>query len=281
MNVSSKTIIPSSAFRHITIMVFFMSLLGGFCMFGFIITGSVIKGWKTEANHRMTIDIPNFDDSKIIDQDVIDKQVKEIMNQLGNDPTVINVDTYKPKNDIGIEERFDITIPVFLNISLRPDRAENTNKRLSNLIKNISPQSIIRTAQDWDTDINETARLFTIVLGGLITAIIFVSLIMISGIVKSQLQASMNTITLIHLIGASGFDITRLFQNAMNIAVIKGTFISSVILMALVSPIIHITGYHGDLNLFWISIALIPIIFILSSMAVTFYTVFMALKAMP
>lgn len=281
MSLSSKTIIPSTAFRHVSIMVFFMSLLTGFCGFGFIITGSTVKAWQDNVNNIMTVDILNYDDNAVISQDIIETQTQSIIDRLKTDPTVVDIQEYAPQNDFVTDTRFEIAVPQFLTVTLAPERAQNTEERLAKIIHTHAPQANIRMSTDWNSNINDTAQLFTMVLGGLMVAILAVSLIIISGIVRSQLSASMDTVRLVHLIGASGFDITRLFQNAINIAVLKGCTLSSVALLIILQPFMYYTGYMGTIEFFLIAIAFIPIVFLILSMIVTYYTVFMALRTMP
>ena len=283
MKVSSSTIMPASSFRHLTVMVVFMSLLTGLCGFGLAAIGSVLKDWTTQIENVMTVDLPAYDESTqiVLSEDELSFKTEQIIQALNNDPTVMSIERYEPSEDTLLEERFDIPNPAFLKIMLHTDRAQNTSDRLTAIITRIAPEAVIQTPDQWSKDVHDTAKLFATVLGGLAACILLVTIVVISGIVRSQLAANKDTIALIHLTGASSYVITRIFQNATAKAVLKGCVFSGLVLACLAKPLADLTDYAGSMSLLYVGIPFIALIFLCLTLIVTYYTVFMNLRDMP
>lgn len=283
MSLSSSTIMPSSTFRHISVMVFFMALLMGFCAFGLISVTSIISGWTKDISDTITIEIPAFDAQKkvILGNDTIQNQTQIVIDVIENDPAIINIKSYRPDTKATADNRFDIPAPVFLTLYLHTDRASNTEERIAKSIQESTPNAIIKTPTEWIQNIQTTATTLYFVFMGLMACVLGVTAFVVAGVIRSQLTASKETITLIHLCGAPASQITNLFQSVVIKTVLKGCVPSLILMALIITPLATYLNFEGSLGLYWLSLPIIVLMFVALTVIVTLWTVSNALRDMP
>lgn len=130
-------------------------------------------------------------------------------------------------------------------------------------------------------DIQHTAHSLQFVFTSLALSILIVTAVVITGVVRTQLKASMDTVNLIHLMGAPSSTIAQLFQNAVTKTVFKGCSIGLILLGLTVSPLVVLLNYEGSILEFWKILPIILCIFIALSAIVTRLSVASALREMP
>jgi len=274
----SSQLLPSSSFRHIGVMIFFMSFIAYFSVLAFLYVSNITTGWLNDLGHGMTIEIPSYQlDTETIlsDQDIKDTSDK-INLLLNDDPAIIN---YKAQTSIPNDfiKTFNIPLPIFIHLTLHEDRAKNTHTRLANKIKNIAPNVIIKTNEEWENDIIKTATRLKIIFCGLTLSIFIVTTIVIIGIIHTQLKASQSTIELFHIMGASPSKIAYLFQMALLRPCLWGA-LSAIALV--VTFLIFIQGiYHFEFSSVLLYGSLLAIIasFIILGLSMTRWVVMRAL----
>lgn len=283
MSIPSSTLLPPHVFRHIGIMVFFMSILMGFSAYGLIAVSTIIHGWTKDIENSMMIEIPAFDPrtENVLNQSDVEQSLIKIQSYVKNDPIVTNIEVTRPHNETNIPKDFDIPVPLFITLSLHKDRANNAEERLIDNIKQNVPTAIFKTQGDWMKDIQTTANTLRFVFSGLGLSILFVTGFVITGVVRSQLKASMETVTLIHLMGGTSSTISRLFQKAIMTSIIIGCFFALILIGFLVSPLAAFLDFEGSLLSFWATLPAVLGAFILLSYCVTGLTVSLALREMP
>ena len=283
MALPSHHVLPFRSFHHIAVMVGFMSLLLTLTFYGFLSVHSITQSWVDDTENRISIELPSFIPET---NDVLDKQQREdnkatLEQMLKNDP-VITGQTWHAIDDINtIDERFSIPAPLFLTLDLHPLRAKGAEQRIINNITTRFPSAKIRTEDAWQADINRTAAMFQTIFAGLGLTILLITGIVLSGIVRTQLKASQDTITLIHLMGAESSVIARLFQNAVTRPVFWGSVIG-IGISGLGLPLVAvIMGYPLSLYNFWILLPFVLLGLILMTRLVTYTTVALTLRGMP
>ena len=264
-------------------MVFFMASLMGFCAFGLISVTSIISGWTNDITDTITIEIPAFDNTNktILSDKDIQSQTQYVIDLIENDPAIINLKSYRPDASEMIDDRFNIPAPVFLTLYLHENRANNTEQRIAKSIKKSVPNAIIKTPTEWIKNIQSTATTLYFVFIGLMICVLIVTGVVVAGVVRTQLVASKETIQLIHLCGASASRITNLFQSVIIKTVIKGCIPSLIIIAFIITPLAAYLQFDGSLLLYWLSLPMIIILFIVLSAIVTLMTVTNALRDMP
>ena len=88
MSLPSAHIMPSSAFRHIGVMVMFMYIMTSFSLIGFLSVKNITQGWTTGFHDTLTVEIPAFDVEMnyVFDEAAMKQDVDKIRNYLKNDP---------------------------------------------------------------------------------------------------------------------------------------------------------------------------------------------------
>jgi cell division protein FtsX len=283
MSLSSKTVMPTSTFRHISVMVFFMCILMGFCAFGLVSVTSIISSWTSDITDTITIEIPAFDslNNSVLSDDEILANTQEIVDMINVDPSIIRMDSYRPDASEVIDDRFDIPTPVFLTLYLHSDRAPNSEDRISQTILKSAPQAIVKTPTQWIQNIQATATTLYFVFMGLMTCVLIVTGFVVAGVLRTQLIASKETITLIHLCGAPASKITNLFQSIIFKTVIKGCIPALLLMGFLITPLTAYLQLDSPLTLYWLSLPVIVIMLCLLAGMVTIFTVSSALRDMP
>lgn len=272
-NHLARSLLPDTAFRHIGIMVMFMAVLMMFAGFGFVAVSGIIQGWTQDIDNTMTVEIPAYDAATghLVDEQALDDAVQNILDSLAYDPAVLSA---QPVSVQDLKERmtlsaatfpkaggeYGIPLPRFITLRLHPDRAAGTIDRLSANIRSTGQNIIVKTHRDWLADIHETAFILRAVFGGLAVSILIVTGFIITGVVRTQLKASADTVTLFHLMGAQSFIIASLFQKAVLSPVGKGALIGMIAALLAVLPVAALMNFNPySLNI-WL---LAPITFLL------------------
>lgn len=283
MTIPTTTLLPANIFRHIGVMILFMSILLGIAAFGFVAVSTIIRGWTKDIENTMSIEIPAFDGQRetVHSQEYVNQSAKQITLALQNDPAITRINITTPDTDQDIDPQFNIPVPAFITVTLHPARADNTEQRIVENIKTVQPAALIKAPSTWVKDIESTARTLQLVFTGLAASIIAVTTFVIIGVVRTQLKSSMDTVNLIHLLGAPASTISALFRKAVTTTVARWCFFGLAGLGFAVSPLVVFLDYQGSVLLFWGLLPIILCVFILLSAVVTSLTVSSALREMP
>ena len=227
MALPSSHILPSSAFRHIGFMVLFMAVIAGFSALGLLTTQTVTKSWIQDTQNKMTLEILAFDEEEkvVFDQQRIEQNLAKIQKIIDGDPIIVSVDVTRFDNADDIDKEYQIPSPIFMTFSLHPDRAKNAEQRIMNEIKENVVQTIFKKPEIWQADINRTALTFRFAFISLAIGVFFVTSLVLSATIRTQLQASDKTLKLIYLMGADVSIIVSLFQRALIKPIIWGGII--------------------------------------------------------
>ena len=284
MSVPSSHILPSSAFRHVGVMVFFMSIMASFCALGFVSVHDITKGWIIDIENSLSLEIPSYDSETktVISEVFLEQNLNIIKRLLENDPIILDTDIIK-NDSLILSDINDLTIPapIFVTVYLRPDRAVNAENRIINNIQNTIPQIIIKSPESWEKDIVHAAIMLKFVFGGLALSVFLVTSIILSGIVKSQINANVMTIELIHLMGASPSKIATLFKTTIFKSTIFGLIAGLGIAILALSPLISILDLNDNLLHFYYYIIGIFAVFIILTRMMTHITVISTLSRLP
>lgn len=283
MSLPAHHLLPSSAFRHIGIMVFFMYYIAAFSLLGFISVNDITKGWLKGLEHTLDIEIPAYDleAKSVFNTRQMDQDLTKIQDYLKGDPLVedINLTRTQPiETDL---EGFDIPAPYFLTILLSKDRADNAEDRLISNMRRRVPHVIIHEPELWQADIHRTALTFQIIFSGLAASIFIVTGIILSAVIRTQLKAHEETVRLIHLMGAAVKTIAKLFKTSVTRAVFWGVFLSGGLAGISLSMLTFMLGLEEHLRLFLISLGIIAFIFIALCRLITHLTVLASLRKIP
>ena len=284
MGLPSHHLLPKTTFRHIGVMVMFMSIMAAFCTIGYISVHDITRGWLVDIDNSLNIEIPSFNGQtkQIIPAETITNNITSIEDYLANDPLVGNIKIDRP-DDIQIADidEFAIPAPAFITISLRPDRANNAEDRLVNNIQNIAPNAIVKNAEEWEKSIQKTAYTLSIIFGGLTVAIFIITSILLSAIIKIQLRAHDETVQIIHLMGASSRNISSLFKSSITRPVLTGNIVGLGFAVLIFSPIMMMLNLEGNIPIFYASVGIIFFTFLILCRWVTHWTVMKTLRSMP
>lgn len=281
MTLPVKTVLATSAFHHIGVMVFLMSFLLGIAGFGYLALAAMTQGWIDETRNIMSIEIPAYDSvsQTVLTPDQLKTHEESIREIIGDDPLVKAIEFHIPKT-ITIEGA-DIPAPVFLTLHLHPDRVENAEHRLINAIKSGLSSVIIRNGTLWETDIGDMALILKTAFAALALSVCVITVIVVIGVVHTQLRASLPTIHLVHLMGATASTIQGIFLRAMGKSIVSGSLCGIIGLIAIALPIADILGITGFLPLLWGVASLVFFIMLPLSLTVTGLTVATTLRDMP
>lgn len=292
----AQSLLPDTAFRHIGVMVMFMAVLMTFSGFGFIAVTGIINGWTRDIDNTLTIEIPAYDamTKTVRTTTTMDHLVNRVTNAVRHDPLVVSVDVYTdddlqnrmilaqiPRRPNSTPSEFDIPLPRFLTVHLHPDRLDKGAARLGKVIQSVSPDIIVKTHEDWMNDINETASVLRIVFGGLGVSILIVTGFIITGVVRTQLRASSDTIALFHLMGAQSYTIAALFQRAVLSPVAKGALAGLILGLIALIPVTSAMNLSGFSWNIWLLGPITFLLFMILSALTTQGTVLSNLREMP
>lgn len=279
MSISTQTVLPASSFRHVGIMVFLMSILMGAAGFGFISINHMVQGWLTDTADSLTIEIPAYNDTtqSVVKEDDIKQQLQNVLKTLDGDPIITDIETIRPQ----MENDFNLPSPVFLTLRLRPDRAPKAEERIVSSLQRKISSIIIKPAEEWENDIQKTGLTLKTAFSALGLSVVIVTIFMISGVVRTQLKASADTISLIHLLGASSSTIQGVFQRAISKTVMVSSLLGLALLGSLISPLTLYLGIAGSLIYYWAILSGVFFTFIILSFIATGLTVSSVLREMP
>lgn len=280
MSLSAKTIMPTASFMHISVMVGLMSVLLGIAGFGYISVSHLTNLWLSDITDTLSIEIPAYDNetTSILSPEDIEDHYKNVMHVIDGDPIITNIKVNRPDEDT---VELDIPSPIFLTLSLHPDRADNAEGRLIDSIHDISDTIIVRSEDDWETDIQSMTLILKTAFSMLGLSVFIVTIVVMSGVIRTQLKASKDTLALVHLMGASANNISHIFQKSIFRSVALGSLIAIGALGFLISPLTLYLGIAGSLFYYWAILCAVPICFVLLSFIVTGLTVFTHLREMP
>ncbi len=283
MALPSSHILPSSAFRHIGFMVLFMAVIAGFSALGLLTTQTVTKSWIQDTQNKMTLEILAFDEEEkvVFDQQRIEQNLAKIQKIIDGDPIIVSVDVTRFDNADDIDKEYQIPSPIFMTFSLHPDRAKNAEQRIMNEIKENVVQTIFKKPEIWQADINRTALTFRFAFISLAIGVFFVTSLVLSATIRTQLQASDKTLKLIYLMGADVSIIVSLFQRALIKPIIWGGIIGLICTGFLFSPAVVFLNIEIQPLLFYGYLCMIFLTFVVVSYIITSFTVRNALKTMP
>lgn len=284
MSLPSSHILPASAFRHIGFMVLFMAIMAGFSALGLLAVQTITKSWIQDTKNKMTLEIPAFDAATktVFEQSRVEQNFIKIKNILGDDPIVTAIDVTRFDDEINsLSDEYTIPNPIFLTISLHPDRVKNAEQRIiDDVIENV-PQALFKKAQTWQEDINRTAFTLRFAFISLVIAVFFVTSLILSATIRTQLQASEKTIKLIHLMGADTSIIAGLFQRALIKPIMWGSGLGLISIAFLLSPALLLLNITISPIIFYSYLIGIFLTFIIVSYVITSITVRNALRKMP
>lgn len=226
MSLPYTHLLPRQSFYHIGLMMVVMGFMTLFSTIGFISVQTMTAGWYKDVSNRLTIEISAIDEATetIFTPQAIAQNVVAIKNLLANDPIIQTLTTHDHPRDLIAEAMsLNLPLPVFITLTLNPERAINAEDRIIRNIKMITPQTKVTTAESWQRDIDRTALSLQILFGGLALSLVLVSIVMIYAIIAAQLKAHEQTITLIHLMGADSGVIAGLFQKGIFMPICLGT----------------------------------------------------------
>lgn len=283
MSLPPHHILPPSAFRHIGIMVLFMYAMAAFSLLGFLSVKDITRGWTTDFKDNLTFELPAFDTEMeyVFDETRMAQDLNNITEELKGDPLVSDIQIiHDDALKTGIED-LDIPAPYFITLSLKRDRAENAEERLINNIRQIVPHILIHEHEEWEMEIRHTAFIFQTVFCGLALSIFVVTAIILSGVIRTQLRASDETVKLIHLLGAQVKTIAGLFKNSVTRAVIWGVVTGGILTAILLSSLLVLLGLEDHLYEFYIYLIITGLLFISLCRLITYRTVLSSLKGLP
>jgi cell division protein FtsX len=283
MALPSSHILPSSAFRHIGFMVLFMAVIAGFSALGLLAVQTITKSWIQDTQNKMTLEILAFDEHEksVFNQQRIEQNFLKIQKIIDGDPIITNTDVTRFDDVDRVKTEYAIPNPVFMTLSLHPDRVENAEQRIIDEITQHVPHTIFKRPEIWQADINRTALTLRFAFISLAVGVFFVTSLILSATIRTQLQASDQTIKLIHLMGANPSIIAGLFQRALIKPIIWGSAIGLVCVVASFSPALLFLNIIISPLLFYGYLGIIFVSFIVTSYVITSLTVRNALKAMP
>jgi cell division transport system permease protein len=283
MSLPSSHLLPSSAFRHIGVMVAFMGLIACLCITGFISVKDITAGWIIDIDNSLMIEIPPYDAvNRILSESEIEGIISGIQTITRNDPIIVS--TRVDRADGGafeFDDRFNIPATAFITLKLIEGRVNNAEDRIINLIQENFPITEIIRADDEIRQIQKTALALQLVFGGLTLSIFAVTAFVLSVVVKTQISANRETIELIHLMGAQRNTIAHLFKNAVTKPVIIGIFISLILSALLIIPALPLLRLELDMTQFIVTGSMIAVSFIILCRLVTHISVVLTLRGMP
>ena len=283
MALPSSHILPSSAFRHIGFMVLFMAVIAGFSALGLLAVQTITKSWIQDTKNKMTLEILAFDEGEktVFNQQRIDQNFTKIQKIINDDPVIVNTDVTRFDDMSDVSTKYTIPHPIFMTLSLHPDRAENAEQRIIDEITQHVPNTIFKKPEIWQADINRTALTLRFAFISLTIGVFFVTSLILSATIRTQLQASDQTIKLIHLMGADSSIIAGLFQRALVKPVIWGVVIGLSCIGLSFSPALLFLNITIPPLLFYGYLGIIFVSFIVISYVITSLTVRSALRVMP
>lgn len=281
MSLPSSHILPASNFRHIGFMVLFMSVMASFCAMGFVSVQDITHGWLSDVDNTLSLEIPAYDDKAktIYSSEQISDHLKNIQSILKNDPIIQRVNIVKP--DGLMIESTAIPAPIFVTLTLRPERANNAEQRIINRIKKDTPNIVIKTADTWEYDIQKTAFTLKLIFGGLALSVFIITSIILSAVIRTQIKANKHVIELIHLMGAPTSKIVRLFQSAIIRPTLWGCIIGIIIALLSLSPLMMLLGLGTHMTAFYYSLLGIFVTFVTLNLIMIFITVTSTLRSYP
>ena len=283
MALPSSHILPSSAFRHIGFMVLFMAVIAGFSALGLLAVQTITKSWIQDTQNKMTLEILTFDEREktVFNQKRIEQNFTKIQKIIDGDPVIVNTDVTRFDDVDNIDTEYTIPNPIFMTLSLHPDRAKNAEQRIIDEITQHVPHTIFKKPEIWQDDINRTAFTLRFAFISLAVGVFFVTSLILSATIRTQLQASDQTIRLIHLMGADTSIIAGLFQSALIKPVIWGSVIGLVCIALSFSPALLFLNITISPLLFYGYMGIIFLTFVIISNVITSLTVRNALKTIP
>lgn len=283
MSLPSSHILPPSTFRHIGIMVIFMSCMASFCAFGFIAVQTITATWTKDIQDTISIEIPSFDQETetVFEQKNTTQKLLKIQKYLNNDPIILSLDIKQFDGIASSDSRFDIPAPIFMTLHLHEKRATNAETRIINNIKRLVPHVIIKESESWEKDIKHTANTLRLAFGGLALSVFLVTAIMLSATIQNQLKANKQTVQLIHMIGAQSSVIAGLFQKSIIKPILWGCTIGISIILFAISPLLIFLNLEISMINFYISLAGIFVCFVLLCLMTTYWTIMASLRDMP
>jgi cell division protein FtsX len=283
MTLPSSHILPPSAFRHIGFMVLFMAVMAGFSALGLLSVQTITKSWIQDTQDKMTLEILAFDEGHktVFTQQRIEQNFTKIQKILDGDPIIINTDITRFDDVNFVHTEYAIPNPIFITLSLHPDRAHNAEQRIIDEIMEHVPHTIFKKPETWQADINRTALTLRLAFISLTVGVFFVTSLILSATIRTQLQASDKIIKLIHLMGADTSIISGLFQRALIKPIIWGSFMGLACIALSFSPVLIFLNIIISPILFYSYLGIIFLAFVIISYAITSFTVRNALRQMP
>jgi len=284
MSVKSSQILPASEFYHLGLMSMFMIFLACLCVLGFASVQDITRGWLVDIDNQLLVEIPVYDSisNNIYTTEKIDSEKQKIQTILSGDPIItdISIDEGTP---LIIDKKMNSTIPapLFISIQLRSDRADNAEDRIIKKIEKTLPSAILQTHKAWEKDIQKTSLTLKFLFSGMVLAILIVTSIVLSAIIRMQITSHRETLELIHLLGASSKHIGKIFIKAINAPLLWGGLFGFSAVILCLHPLSSILDISFDLKQIALYFVTIWIAFYFLGRLVTYWTVLSNLKKLP
>lgn len=279
MSLSTQTVLPASSLRHLGVMVFLMSILMGAAGFGFISVSKLVNLWLSDTKDIISVEIPAYNDvtQSIYSDEEIQQTFGDIEKILESDPLIAKTDFYKAedKNDT------DLPTPLFLTLYLNNNHAMGAQNRVLDILHEKYPHVIVKETEEWMKDINQMALILRTAFLSLASAILVTTILMIVGIVRTQIKANAETISLVHLLGASSAKIRGVFQRAVTRPIFIGALTGSAALSLILTPIMTYVDTSNSTFEYGGMLGGVVVVFVFLSYIVTGLTVATTLREMP
>lgn len=184
------------------------------------------NGWEKNLQNNLTIEIPATTQNR----ETATQQAEKILPLIKNTEIVESAEILKdadyekllsPWLGAGITEIDDLPLPILINVTLK-NRDKNQIEKLSETVKSISPDININANENWLNDLSALARSVNIAAMLLIVFIGLVTILSISGAVRSRMAVHQSELQLLHLMGASDNYILKQFRHYILNITIKG-----------------------------------------------------------
>ena len=220
MSIPTKLFAPS--FRHqklgwfLAIMVGIMVYVATFAMSAEATLSAITFTWDRGMQSRMTIEIPATDDESSTPQT---DRVAQVMNVLHAMPQVAVALPLPDDEAIRLLKPWinqpellkALPVPILIDVERREDStlsAEDLRQQLKSIVKDIR----VDDHTSWLSDLNHLVRGLTVIAGLVILLTGITLVIAVSLICHAIMATEQDTMSLLHVLGASDSDIAHHFQ---------------------------------------------------------------------
>ena len=237
---------------------------------------------------RVTVQIVEANPNLRTDQRIAAAQVLAGSNLVGNVEVVSDEEVEKLLAPWIGSEGFDnsIPIPALIDLDLNGPANDTNLDELRSMLSDVAPAARVDAHGDWLKPVFDLLESLQYLALGLVLLLAFATSAAVLLAARSSLNTHNETINVLHLLGATDAQITRLFQRRIALDALFGGVIGLIAALAVTMLISSQIGNIGSAMLEsgllrwydWVILALIPFAGILLAMLTARFTVMRALR---